>query len=143
MPSMTTLLFPHTAHEVSADGDGDALWLSTADLLDATGYELKPEGFCLADVCVPVPPGRDAEFVRETAEGQRANVAAFWRYLGAPVVHDEAGATWSLGDPPDHHAARIDSIEAPDFTLPDASGRLHSLSDYRGTKVLLAAWASW
>ena len=33
--------------------------------------------------------------------------------------------------------------EAPDFTLPDAAGRLHRLSEHRGKKVLLVTWASW
>ena len=28
-------------------------------------------------------------------------------------------------------------IQAPDFTLPDQNGTLHSLSDYRGKKVIL------
>ena len=28
-------------------------------------------------------------------------------------------------------------IEAPDFTLPDQNGEMHSLSDYRGQKVIL------
>ena len=32
---------------------------------------------------------------------------------------------------------------APDFTLPDLDGKLHSLSDYRGKKVVLMSWASW
>ena len=32
---------------------------------------------------------------------------------------------------------------APDFTLPDLEGRLHSLSEHRGKKVLLVTWASW
>ena len=32
---------------------------------------------------------------------------------------------------------------APDFSLPDLAGRLHTLSDYRGKKVLLIAYASW
>jgi hypothetical protein len=27
--------------------------------------------------------------------------------------------------------------------LPDLDGNLHRLSDYRGKKVLLSAWASW
>jgi len=38
---------------------------------------------------------------------------------------------------------RLRSLEAPDFTLPDLDGKLHSLSDYRGKKVLLMSWASW
>ena len=37
----------------------------------------------------------------------------------------------------------LESLEAPDFTLPDIEGKLHSLSDYRGKKVFLATWASW
>ena len=28
-------------------------------------------------------------------------------------------------------------------TLPDITGKLHSLSDFRGKKVFLATWASW
>ncbi|MCC7122956.1 MAG: redoxin domain-containing protein [Gammaproteobacteria bacterium] len=35
------------------------------------------------------------------------------------------------------------SLEAPDFTLPDLDGRLHSLSDYRGKKVFLFSWGSY
>jgi hypothetical protein len=35
------------------------------------------------------------------------------------------------------------SVEAPDFTLPDLDGRMHSLSDYRGRKVVLLTWASF
>ena len=30
-----------------------------------------------------------------------------------------------------------------DFTLPDLAGRPHRLSDHRGKKVLLVAYASW
>ena len=38
---------------------------------------------------------------------------------------------------------RLASLEAPDFELPDLSGQLHRLSDQRGKKVLLIAYASW
>ena len=37
----------------------------------------------------------------------------------------------------------IDTLEAPDFELPDFDGRMHRLSDYRGQKVFLSTWASW
>ena len=30
-----------------------------------------------------------------------------------------------------------------DLSLPDLDGRLHSLAEHRGTKVLLVAYASW
>jgi hypothetical protein len=35
------------------------------------------------------------------------------------------------------------STQAPDFTLPDLDGKLHSLSDYRGKKVFLFSWGSY
>jgi peroxiredoxin len=37
----------------------------------------------------------------------------------------------------------LQSLDAPDFELPDLAGRKHRLSDHRGKKVLLASWASW
>ncbi len=35
------------------------------------------------------------------------------------------------------------TLEAPDFELPDLSGKMHRLSQHRGKKVLLIAYASW
>ena len=39
--------------------------------------------------------------------------------------------------------ALLDTLEAPDFTLPGIDGTLQTLSDHRGKKVLLIAYASW
>jgi AhpC/TSA family protein len=58
-------------------------------------------------------------------------------------VHDEQHSTWSFSDAPDEIVNRLRSLEAPDFALPDFDGKLHSLSEYRGKKVLLMSWASW
>ena len=140
---MTTILTTSATSELSATSEGESLWVTASDLTNITGYELKPEGFCKGDLCIPVPPGREAELLRESDEATAIDLAAFWRYLDAAVVHDESGDTGALGEPPDDRGLRLDSLEAPDFTLPDAAGTLHSLSDYRGQKVLLAAWASW
>jgi len=48
-----------------------------------------------------------------------------------------------LGISAAERAKSLASLEAPDFTLPDLDGRMHSLSQQRGTKVLLVAYASW
>jgi hypothetical protein len=122
-----------------AENDGDNLWLSGGDLLRVTGFELKPEGLCRDLVCIPLPPGREAEFVRDT----RVNLATFWRYRGGGVASTPSGDIWALSEPLDEQLARIDSLKAPDFALPDAKGTIHRLSDYRGQKVFLTTWASW
>ena len=57
------------------------------------------------------------------------------------VDHDERVAY--LGTPAGARAARLASLEAPDFRLPDLAGGKHALSDHRGRKVLLVAYASW
>ena len=137
---MTTVLTDAGEFEMpDAAGSDGALWLSGREAADATGWVAKPEGICKGDICVPLPPGRKQEFVR----GSRLNLAALWRHLGQPMAHSDRGHVWVLGASARERSAALGSLEAPDFTLPDASGRLHSLSDYRGKKVFLVTWASW
>jgi hypothetical protein len=121
--------------------EADNLWLDKADLTRASGWELKAEGACLGEVCVPIPPARGTDFVRDG--GDTFNLAAFARHLGEPVVHDDTNGVWCFGEAASTHRASLSSLQAPDFELPDLDGKTHRLSDYRGKKVLLAAWASW
>ena len=137
---MTTVLTESGEFNAAqAEVAGDSLWLSAGEAEAATGWVAKTEGLCRGEICVPLPAGREREFVR----GSRMNVAALWHHLGRPVVHSERGHVWALGGSARDRAATLRSLEAPDFTLPDASGRPHSLSDYRGKKVFLVTWASW
>ena len=129
------------SNSAGAKAEGDNLWLSKAELTAASGWELKPEGACKGDVCIPIPPQREGEFVRDG--GKAFNLAAFGRHLGQPVVHDDKNGAWYFGEAAEKRRATIASLQAPDFELPDLDGKLHRLSDYRGKKVLLAAWASW
>jgi peroxiredoxin len=119
--------------------DGDALWLDAAAIEQATGWSWKPEGLCHGDICVPVAPASKTELVRTG----RLNLAAVWRRSGQPVVHDTASRHWVLGTGAAQRAAAMAGLQAPDFALPDLSGREHRLSQYRGRKIFLATWASW
>lgn len=119
--------------------EGERLWLSNAELESATGWSSRTEGLCRGEVCVPIPRGREPEFRRD---GQM-DAAAVWRHLGKPVVHSEDASVWVLGEAAAERASTLWSLEAPDFTLPDLAGRMHSLSAHRGRKVLLVSWASW
>lgn len=118
---------------------GEGLWLSSADVHRATGWRLTSEGLCREGVCVPVPRGRETDFI----QGDAVDIAAFWRHAGHPVVRDGTGQVWVLGTGAAERARALRSLEAPDFALPDLDGRMHVLSDRRGTKVLLVTWASW
>lgn len=118
---------------------GEALWLDAAAIESATGWAWKPEGLCQGGICVPVPPARRSEWVH----GDRLDLAALWRHSGQPVVHDAARRTWVLGSGAQQRSAALESLQAPDFELPDLQGRTHRLSQYRGRKVFLATWASW
>ncbi len=125
----------------NAAAEGENLWLSLEALRTTTGWELKPQGACLGDVCVPIPSGREGEFVR--AGGSQFNLATLARLLNQPVVHDDTHNVWFFGDAASTRSTALLSLQAPDFTLPDLDGRMHSLSDHRGKKVLLVSWASW
>ena len=137
---MTTLLTAGARSEVEARPEGDDLWMQPADLLAATGWELKPEGFCQGDTCVPVPPAKADRLVEP---GGWVNAAELWRHMGHPLVHTSDGSHWYLGESAEVRRRQLRSVEAPDFTLPDKDGNLFSLSDFRGRKVFLASWASW
>jgi hypothetical protein len=62
---------------------------------------------------------------------------------GRPVAVDPDERAAYLGVTARARADALGSLEAPDFTLPDVDGRRHSLSEHRGKKVLLVAYASW
>ena len=138
----TTLIYRDRLSEVStaAVKDGD-LWLSLDELRDSTGWELKPEGACIDDRCVPIPADRRQTFVDES--DSRFNLTALARQLRQPVLHDERHDVWLFGEAADARQEALLSLQAPDFALPDLGGRIHSLSDFLGKKVFLASWASW
>jgi hypothetical protein len=123
-------------------GAGGA-WLPRAALPEATGWELKPEGVCRDEVCVPLSPALEGSLLREAGGEVWFDLTAFARHVGQPYVHEPRHRVWSLGPPPHEWERRGGTGPAPDVTLPDLAGRLHSLSDFRGTKVFLVTWASW
>jgi hypothetical protein len=122
--------------------EGDELWLR-ADDLAATGWELKPEGVCRDEVCVPLSGARERELLREESGERWMNATGFARHAGQPVAQETARRVWAFGAPAHEVRRRAVSDVAPDFTLPDFQGRERSLSEFRGKKVFLLTWASW
>lgn len=131
-----------------AAADRDRLWIPLEDLERSTGWTAKPEGLCRGEICVPVPAARKADWLDGPEQpdrgGRRLDFAAFAAHLGHAAARDEERGVWSFGPPADRGAASASGpVAAPDFRLPDLDGNLHSLSDYRGKKVLLYCWSSW
>ena len=62
---------------------------------------------------------------------------------GRPVALDADERTADLGVSAAERARQHSSLQAPDFSLPDLDGRVHSLSEHHGKKVFLVAYGSW
>lgn len=137
MAGTVTVLDGGRVSEVPGVVTGGRLVVDGASLEAAVGFVRKVEGLCQGDVCIPVRPGGGLE-----VDGG-IDVTRLAEVLGRPVAVDEEVGVAFLGPATAERAGRLRSLEAPDFTLPDLDGRLHSLSDHRGKKVLLAAYASW
>ena len=115
----------------------DGVRLAPAAVRDALGWELKPQGLCKDERCVPVPP--TTRLVRQGG----IDLATLATLLGRPLALDVTEGAACLGAAADDRARQLRSLDAPEFTLPDLDGRPHALSDFRGKKTFLVAFASW
>jgi peroxiredoxin len=131
------IIIDEAVHHVTGTSDGERLLVDRAAFTAALGWELKPEGLCRGDVCVPV-----ADPATLTVDG-RLDIAAVAAALGRSVVVDaDAGIAAMAVDRELRHQAGAD-LEAPDFSLPDLNGTTHGLEEWHGKKKLLVTFASW
>ena len=143
------VIYDNLATEVAAppmtfgDADPSVLWVTLDDLKRATQFVLKPQGVCRDELCFPIPKARRSAFLFEQGSITWFNLSEFARLLRQPVAFDPEQAVWYFGPRADEQNSHIDSLIAPDFTLPDMHGKQYSLSGFRGKKVLLLTWASW
>jgi hypothetical protein len=114
----------------------DELTIAPEAFTARTGWEIKPEGACKAEICVPLP---DAA---RTSDG-RVDVEVVAGRLGMPLVADAEHEIWALGPETSVTGRALSTAIAPELELPDVDGRPFRLSSLRGQKVLLVAWASW
>jgi hypothetical protein len=119
------------------------LWITLADLKAATRFENKPQGVCRDELCFPLPKKRRPEFLQTQGKTTWFNLSEFARLVRQPVAQDTQLNTWYFGPRAEVQNSLTKDFQAPNFTLPDKDGKLHSLADFRGKKVLIVTWASW
>jgi len=143
-PSRPVVIYDGVATPVTASSEASKdLWVTTADLRRATKFVVKPQGICRDQLCIPVPKDKKANVLAKRGSVTWVNLSEFARMLRQAVAHDDKNGVWFFGSPPDQASGYIATLDAPDFTLPDVNGKMHSLADFRGKKVMLITWASW
>ena len=119
---------------VDPDRSPDALWVRKTDLPRINEFELKPQGACRADICIPIP--------KAMLRGGYFDLTAFAKKIGQSVVADADTCVWSFGEI-EALGGGLASRTAPDVVVPDRTGRPVHLSSFRGKKMLVVTWASW
>lgn len=110
----------------------ESLEIPRAAFEAGTGWELKPEGACKGDVCIPLSP----------VPGDTVDVARVAQQMGLPLVAESAHQLWALG-PESIGGRALTTAEAPDLCLPDLEDHPFHLSSLKGKKVLVYFWAPY
>ena len=111
----------------------DSLDVSRSAFEMGTGCELKPEGACKGEVCIPLA---------DAPEGDTVNLDSMAQQLGLALVQDADHGLWAVG-PETLGGRALATAVAPELTLPDLAGNEFSLSSLRGQKVLMVAWSPY
>ena len=110
----------------------DSLDIDADTFRAGTGWDIKPQGACKGEVCVPLGATQSDAF----------DLTATANRLGMAVVSDEAAGVHAVG-PESFSGTALVTAEAPDVTLRDLDGNDVRLSSLRGRKVILAAWSPY
>ena len=131
--STITVLMPDGSASIPGRVHRGRALIDVDDLTAAIGWELKAEGLCRNDVCVPVSG-------LESPEIDLASVAGA---LGSTVLIDDLANVIAISVPSQDRKAGLVGRQAPEFTLPDLNGVPHSLGQFVKQKRLLIAFSSW
>ena len=135
----TTVLYQGKAVTLAETGEGDGLLIRPDDLARVNGFELKPEGACYEDMCIPM----NDNLLVEQGGKQWFNVSAFADLLGQPYVADKESRVWSFAEIPAKRESMMVNAMVPDFEVTDRQGNRVSPADLKGKKALIVTWSSW
>ncbi len=135
----TTVLYQGKVITLLETGGGDSLLINPEDLARINGFELKPEGVCYEDMCIPMTD--DLLVTQDTRKW--FDLTAFADLLGQPYVVDHEAGVWSFAEIPIKRENMKVNAMAPEFELTDRQGEVVRMSDFKGKKALIVTWSSW
>ena len=124
---------------LSESGKGEGLLIRPEDLGRVNGFEVKPEGICFKDLCIPM---KDHLLVKQGGR-QWFDLTAFADLLGQPYVADKDAGVWSFAEIPAKRESMMVDAMAPEFEVIDRQGKVIRMADYKGKKALVVTWSSW
>ena len=90
------------------------LWVRASDLPRINEFELKPQGACRADLCIPVP--------KTMVSGEYFDFSAFAKLAGQAEVADTASRVWSYGEMPVLRGAFLGVAQRARLLRPRSAG---------------------
>ena len=138
-PGSTTVLYQGNTITLSETGNGDGLLIRPEDLSRINGFELKPQGACYEDICIPI---RKDLLVEQDGREWFA-LTAFADLIGQPYVADTEARVWSFAEIPAKRESMLVDAMAPDFEVKDRQGNVIRMADFKGKKALIVTWSSW
>ena len=134
-----TVLYQGKRHTLASGGDSGKPLVRPEDLTRINGFELKPEGACLGELCYPLPDG----MLSEVSGEPWFDLAAFADHIGQPYVADAEAGVWSFAELPAKRESLLVDAMAPDFEITDRQGNQIRRADLKGKKALIVTWSSW
>jgi hypothetical protein len=135
----TTVLYQGKVVTLSETGGGDRLLINPEELTRVNGFELKPEGACYKDMCIPM-----SEDLLVNRDGRQwFDLTAFADLLQQPYVADHEAGVWSFAEMPAKRQSMMIDAMAPEFEVTDRQGKVIRMSDLKGKKALIVTWSSW
>ncbi len=134
-----TILYQGRTITLTQTNTDDGLLIRPEDLTSVNGFQLKPEGACYEDMCIPM----NAQLLIERDGQQWFNLTAFAELLDQPYVADTEASVWSFAEIPAKRENMMVNAMAPDFEVTDRQGKVIRLADLKGKKALIVTWSSW
>jgi len=134
-----TVLYQGKTLTIETAGVPNRLLVRPDDLSDINGFELKPQGACLGELCYPLPEG----LLMERDGATWFDLAGFADHIGQPYVADLEAGVWSFAEIPAKRERLLADAMAPDFEITDRQGKVIRRADLKGKKALIVTWSSW